>query len=87
MQEYCLEIAKEIKSNAEVGGRAMPNLIDALNASYDYGYTKESQMEHIKNSRLTYLPVQSPANHVPSIKSMKPQHENVADTETIRVPY
>ena len=40
MKEYALQIAKEIKSNAEVGGRSQPNLIDTLNASFDYGYDK-----------------------------------------------
>jgi hypothetical protein len=41
MKEYALEIAKEIKTNAEVGGRSQPNLIDALNAGFDYGSTKQ----------------------------------------------
>ena len=42
MKEYALEIGKEVKINAEVGGRCEANLIDALNASYEYGYKKET---------------------------------------------
>ena len=41
MKEFALEIGREIKQNSEVGGRSQSNLIDALNASYEYGYTKE----------------------------------------------
>jgi len=41
MKEYALEIGREIKLNAEVGGRSQANLIDGLNASYEYGYTKD----------------------------------------------
>jgi hypothetical protein len=32
MKEYALEIGREIKGNAEVGGRSEANLIDGLNA-------------------------------------------------------
>jgi hypothetical protein len=42
MKDYAVEIAMEIKSNAENGGRSQPNLIDALNASADYGFDKKS---------------------------------------------
>ena len=56
MKEYALEIGREIKLNAEVGGRSEANLIDALNASYDYGYTKESHLDHIKNNKLSFVP-------------------------------
>lgn len=41
MKEFALEVGREIKQNSEVGGRAESNLIDALHASYEYGYTKE----------------------------------------------
>ena len=41
MKEFALEIGREIKLNSEVGARSEVNLIDALNASYEYGYTKE----------------------------------------------
>jgi hypothetical protein len=41
MKEYALEIGREIKLNAEIGGRSQANLIDGLNASYEYGYTKD----------------------------------------------
>jgi len=40
VEEFALEIGKEIKTNAEIGGRAQPNLVDGLNAAYEYGYTK-----------------------------------------------
>ena len=66
MKEYALEIAKEIKWNAEVGSRAQPNLIDALNASYDYGYTKEAQIEHMRKARLNFVPAQSLDLETPS---------------------
>tara|TARA_B110000305_G_C19293247_1_gene565257 strand:- start:679 stop:870 length:192 start_codon:yes stop_codon:yes gene_type:complete len=41
MRQYALEIGQDMKNNAEIGMRSEPNLIDALNTSYDYGYTKE----------------------------------------------
>ena len=43
MKDFALELAAQIKQSAEIGYRAEPNMIDALNASYDYGYTKEQQ--------------------------------------------
>jgi len=66
MKEYALEIAKEIKWNSEVGSRAQPNLMDALNAAYDYGYTKEIQLEHMRKARLNFVPVQSLDLEIPS---------------------
>ncbi len=42
VQEFALEIGQEIKTNAEVGGRSQPNLVDALNASHEYGYDKQT---------------------------------------------
>ena len=56
VQEFALEIGREIKSNAEIGGRAQPNLVDALNASYEYGYTKKAQMEYMKKTNLSFMP-------------------------------
>jgi hypothetical protein len=56
MKEFALEIGREMKMNSEVGGRSEVNMIDALNASYEYGYTKELQMDHIKNNKLSFLP-------------------------------
>lgn len=44
MKDFALEIAGQIKQSAEVGFRAEPNMIDALNASYEYGYNKQTQM-------------------------------------------
>ena len=41
MKDYTLELANQIKQPAEMGYRAEPNMIDALNASIDYGYTQE----------------------------------------------
>jgi histone H3/H4 len=41
VKEFALEISKEIKYNAELAGRSEPNMIDTLNASYDYGYNKQ----------------------------------------------
>jgi hypothetical protein len=44
MKEYALDIATSIKQNAENGYRSQPNLIDTLNASYDYECKKEDQI-------------------------------------------
>ena len=60
MKDYALEIASEIKANAENGGRSQPNLIDALNASIDYGCDKKTQVKHMKSSKLSFLPVSYP---------------------------
>ena len=43
MQEYALEIGREIKTNSENGGRSEANLIDGLNAAYDLGTTSSSK--------------------------------------------
>ena len=56
MQEFALEIGREIKSNAEVGGRSQPNLVDGLNAAYEYGYTKKAQMDYMKSTKLSFVP-------------------------------
>ena len=60
MKSFAIELAKEIKNNAEVGGRSQPNLIDALNASFDFNSEKEEKIKHITNSRLskTLVPIQ-----------------------------
>ena len=42
VQEFAMEIGREMKSNAEIGGRSQPNLVDGLNAAYEYGYTKKA---------------------------------------------
>lgn len=63
MKDYAVEIAMEIKSNAENGGRSQPNLIDALNASADYGFDKKSQIKHMKTSKLSFLPIAYPEIH------------------------
>ena len=47
VKEYALEISKEIKQNAELAGRSEPNLIDSLNAAYDFGYNKQAQQEYM----------------------------------------
>ena len=45
MNEFALEIASEMRHTSEGGhlrGRPYPNLIDALDASYDFGYDKKT---------------------------------------------
>lgn len=56
MQEYALEIGKEIKTNTENGGRSEANLIDGLNAAYDLGYNQQTQIKHMQSNQLTLLP-------------------------------
>jgi hypothetical protein len=45
-----------MKSNAEIGGRSQPNLIDGLNAAYEYGYTKKAQVEFMDSTKLSFVP-------------------------------
>lgn len=59
VQEFALEIGQEIKTNAEVGGRSQPNLVDALNASHEYGYDKQTQMDYMQSSHLSFIPYKS----------------------------
>ena len=56
MREFALEIGSEIKRNAEVGMRAQPNLVDALNTSLDYGYNKNQISDIIQKSELSLVP-------------------------------
>jgi len=56
MQEYALEIGREIKTNSENGGRSEANLIDGLNAAHDLGYNQQQQMKHMSTNQLTLLP-------------------------------
>ncbi len=50
------EVGKEIKGYTELNGRTDSNMIDALNALYNYGYTKEKLVEHMKQKELTLTP-------------------------------
>ena len=40
------EVGKEIKGYTELTGRTDSNIIDALNAMYSYGMTKEKLKTH-----------------------------------------
>ena len=46
--DYAKEIGQQIKANAEVSGRANPNLLDAMLAAEEYGMTKETQFKHLR---------------------------------------
>ena len=56
MKEYALEIGQEVKKNAELCGRAQPNLIDALVAAEEYKEGKESQMQFMDSNGLSLIP-------------------------------
>ena len=56
MKEYALEIGQEVKKNAELCGRSQPNLIDALVAAEEYQEGKDSQIEFMRNNRLSLVP-------------------------------
>lgn len=47
------EVGKEIKGYTELNGRTDSNMIDALNAMYNYGVTKDHMLTHIESRELT----------------------------------
>ena len=50
------EVGKEIKGYTELTGRTDSNIIDALNAMYSYGMTKEKLKTHMQSRELTLTP-------------------------------
>ncbi len=50
------EIGKEIKGYTELNGRTDSNMIDALNAMFNYDMTKAKLQEHIHSRELTLTP-------------------------------
>jgi len=50
------EVGKEIKGYTELTGRTDSNMIDALNAMYSYGMTKEKLKTHAQQRELTLTP-------------------------------
>lgn len=50
------EVGKEIKSYTELNGRTDSNLIDALNAMYNYDMTKAKLQHHMDSKELTLNP-------------------------------
>ena len=50
------EVGKEIKGYTELNGRTDSNMIDALNAMYNYGMTKEKLNAHMTSKELTLTP-------------------------------
>ena len=48
MEDYAKEIGSQIKTNAEVAGRARPNLMDAMLTADEYGVGKDVQMKHMR---------------------------------------
>ena len=47
------EVGKEIKGYTELNGRTDSNMIDALNAMYNYGMTKNKLIQHMQSKELT----------------------------------
>ena len=59
MKEYLVEIGTEMKGICEAQGRTEANLIDALNAAYDYGLPQSALQEHMNDiNALTLAPMQ-----------------------------
>ena len=54
-----LEVGKEIKDYTELSGRTDSNMIDTLNAMYNYGMTKEKLLGHMQSKELTLTPYTS----------------------------
>lgn len=50
------EVGQEIKGYTELNGRTDSNMIDALNAMYNYGMTKGKLLEHMRSKELTMTP-------------------------------
>ncbi len=53
MKDYMQEVGKEIKRYTELSGRTDSNLIDALNAMYEYDMPKERLIQHMRSKELT----------------------------------
>ena len=49
------EVGKEIKSYTELNGRTESNLIDSLNALYNYDMTKQKLVRHMESKDLLTL--------------------------------
>ncbi|TNV77590.1 hypothetical protein FGO68_gene10207 [Halteria grandinella] len=56
LKTYIQEVGKEIKGYTELNGRTDSNMIDALNAMFNYDMNKQKMQEHIKSKELTYSP-------------------------------
>lgn len=50
------EVGLEIKGYTEHSGRTDSNMIDTLNAMYNYGFTKENLVAHAESGELTLTP-------------------------------
>ena len=50
------EVGQEIKGYTELNGRTDSNMIDALNAMYNYGMTKDKLLDHMTTKELTMTP-------------------------------
>jgi hypothetical protein len=53
MKDYMQEVGKEIKRYTELSGRTDSNLIDALNAMYEYDMPKDKLIQHMRSRELT----------------------------------
>ncbi len=50
------EVGKEIKAYTELNQRTDSNMIDTLNAMYNYSMTKDKLVAHMKSKELNLAP-------------------------------
>ena len=66
------EVGKEIKDYTELNGRTDSNMIDALNAMYNYDMTKAKLIHHMESKELTFNPAsQGYVNEYESVLNIK----------------
>ena len=53
LKDFMQEIGKEIKAYTEMNGRTDSNMIDALQAMYNYDMTKDKLTKHMQSKELT----------------------------------
>lgn len=57
------EVGKEIKAYTELNGRYDSNLMDTLNALYNYQVNKKKLKEHMDSRELTFPPFKDGTFH------------------------
>ena len=53
LKDFMQEVGREIKGYTELNGRTDSNMIDSLNAIYNYEMTKEKMVAHMQSKELT----------------------------------
>ena len=53
LKDFMQEVGREIKAYTEMNGRTDSNMIDALQAMYNYEFTKDKLLSHIRSKELT----------------------------------